>query len=188
MNLSEYLNVLYPAIGGTQTKEQFIKSLILNSTFIPTTDEDKLKKDELEKHLDELSRNYYDKIYNGHSTLGKKVAREILRIHDSGIYYTFLSFACSSDVIKYIGNKFIEKGFSKEFLEDDNIVDFCVYQFQEILFSIAFKPRKKTQRKEFSTMDLDPYEASKKSGVPAEFFIQFKRNLQMRDSKFKDLQ
>lgn len=61
MNLSEYLNVLYPAIGGTQTKEQFIKSLILNSTFIPTTDEDKLKKDELEKHLNELSRNYYDK-------------------------------------------------------------------------------------------------------------------------------
>lgn len=188
MNLSEYLNVLYPVIGGRQTKEQFIKSLILRSTFEPSTPEDKLKKEQLESYLDGLSLNFYDKIYNGHSTLGKKTAGEILRIFDKGNYCTYLSYACSQDSIKYIGEKLIEIGFSIEQAEDDDIIDLCANQFIEILLSIAFKSRKKPQRKEFNIMDLDPYEASKKSGLPAEFFIQFKRNLQAWDSKFKDLQ
>lgn len=176
MNLSEYLNVLYPVIGGRQTKEQFIKSLILGSTFEPSTPEDKLKKEQLESYLDGLSLNFYDKIYNGHSTLGKKTAGEILRIFDKDNYCTYLSYACSQDSIKYIGEKFIEIGFSIEQAEIDDIIDLCANQFIEILLSIAFKSRKKTQGKEFNIMDLDPFTVSKEFNIPATFIVQLQRN------------
>ena len=179
MNLSEYLTILYSIMGTGQSKAEFITMLIQHSTTTePTLDEDETKIKQLSDYLVNLSDDWCGRIFSGSESFNRKISGLIISIFEGEKLEGYLS-TISHDAIRTIGKKFEEKGIN---IENDDVIGCCARQFMEILAGIAFTPRKKSSRrtksKQFSFLEMlnsDPYEFSKKTGLPPETLMQMDR-------------
>lgn len=137
MTFSEFANLLFSYIGGNQSREDFVTSLVRNIMKKPTLKSD-IKSDENGEYVPlPQTKDSLGRIFNGRRPISAKAARKILSYLDKEHFQLYID-DFPDDTIDLIRSAFQENGIE---ISDKQIGRTCADLFVSILEDCANKKR-----------------------------------------------
>lgn len=139
LNFSDYAKILYPYIGGKNTKSDFIIEITNQIMEEPASEEDKKAEEEDEYNpMSKLDPNTLQKIFDGSRSLSKKNAREIVKHLDKSRFADYINTFSYDTQMKIIN----ELHANDSAIDNDDIGELCSDIFETILVACTNKDKK----------------------------------------------
>ncbi|MBD5637574.1 hypothetical protein HYI18_02945 [Clostridium botulinum] len=142
MQLSDYVQMLYPYVGRGLQSSEYLKELFDN--LIVETDDDFINP------LYDSTRDFLNRIYNGSCNLPKSVASAILNYRDTLRFANYINDRLTDDSINDLSNEIKNHNLQLNSIE---VPEQCAEIIIEILTKISRKTKRKSTPKVASSKD-----------------------------------